>query len=258
MRDRIAVFLKYRYLLQDLIMRDIKVKYRRSVLGLLWSILNPLMMMVVITAVFQNIFRIKIENFPIYYLTGSTIFGLFSEASNSAMTSVLNASALIKKVYIPKYIFPVEKVLFAFVNFAFSLIAVVLMFIVLRFQVTWTALLFFVPALYVLVFSIGVGLVLSATSIFFRDIIHLYSVLLMAWQYLTPIVYPYDALPDKIKQIMAFNPMYYYVDYFRQVVMYGKIPSLTFNLICFAFASSALLIGLHVFKKQQDRFILFI
>lgn len=239
-------------------MRDIKVKYRRSILGLFWSILNPLMMMVVITTVFQNIFRIKVENFPIYYLTGSTIFGLFSEASNSAMTSVLNASSLIKKVYIPKYIFPLEKVLFAFVNFMFSLIAVIFMFLVLRFHVTWTALLFFVPALYVLVFSIGVGLVLSSTSIFFRDIVHLYSVVLLAWQYLTPIVYPFEALPDKVKMVMSFNPMYHYVDYFRQVLMYGTIPSLTSNLVCLGFSVFALLVGLHVFKKNQDRFILFI
>ncbi|MGI6298577.1 MAG: ABC transporter permease [Saccharofermentanales bacterium] len=258
MRSYIEVFCKYRFLLYDLISRDIKVKYRRSILGILWSVLNPLLMMLVITSVFQNIFKVQIENFPIYYLTGSTLFGLFSESTSTAMTSITGSAALMKKVYIPKYIFPMEKVLFAFVNFAFSLIAVVIMIIILRFPLQWTIILGIIPALYVLVFSLGVGLMLSAFSVFFRDIVHLYSVLLLAWQYLTPIMYPYEALPDTMKRVMLLNPMYYYINYFREVVMYGNVPSLRINLICIAIALSALVLGIFVFKKKQDRFILFI
>ncbi len=258
MRSYIEVFCKYRFLLYDLISRDIKVKYRRSILGILWSVLNPLLMMLVITSVFQNIFKVQIENFPIYYLTGSTLFGLFSESTSTAMTSITGSAALMKKVYIPKYIFPMEKVLFAFVNFAFSLIAVVIMIIILRFPLQWTIILGIIPALYVLVFSLGVGLMLSAFSVFFRDIVHLYSVLLLAWQYLTPIMYPYEALPDTMKRIMLLNPMYYYINYFREVVMYGNVPSLRINLICITIALSALVLGIIVFKKKQDRFILFI
>lgn len=258
MRSYIEVFCKYRFLLYDLISRDIKVKYRRSILGILWSVLNPLLMMLVITSVFQNIFKVQIENFPIYYLTGSTLFGLFSESTSTAMTSITGSAALMKKVYIPKYIFPMEKVLFAFVNFAFSLIAVVIMIIILRFPLQWTIILGIIPALYVLVFSLGIGLMLSAFSVFFRDIVHLYSVLLLAWQYLTPIMYPYEALPDTMKRVMLLNPMYYYINYFREVVMYGNVPSLRINLICIAIALSALVLGIFVFKKKQDRFILFI
>lgn len=258
MKPHFEVFLRYRYLLQDLIVKDIKVKYRRSILGLVWSVLNPLMMMIVITTVFSKIFKITVENFPIYYLTGSTIFNLFSEGSQLAMSSVLGASSLIKKVYIPKYIFPLEKVMFAFVNFLFSLIAVIIMFIILRFPVQWTVILFIVPAIYVLIFSIGIGLILSTMSVFFRDIVHLYSVLVVAWQYLTPIMYPYAGLSEGMKTFMQFNPMYYYVVYFRNVTMYGTVPGLNFNLICMAFSLGALAIGLVVFKKKQDRFILFI
>ena len=257
MRGQIEVFLKYRFLLQDLILKDIRIKYRKSILGILWSVLNPLLMMLVITAVFSNIFKVQIENFPIYYLSGAVMFNFFSEATITGMSSVLQAANLIKKVYIPKYIFPLEKALFAFVNFLFSLIAVLLIYLILGHPLHWTALLFFVPSLYLLVFATGIALVLSCWSIYFRDVIHLYGVVLTAWTYLTPIVYPFDALPAKMQQIMLFNPMYHYVDYFRQVTMYGTIPGLSTNLICLGVALFSLIIGLWIFKKNQDRFILF-
>lgn len=258
MIGQIEVFLKYRFLLQDLILKDIRIKYRKSILGILWSVLNPLLMMIVITAVFQNIFKVKVENFPIYYLTGSTLFNFFSEATVSGMSSVLSASSLIKKVYIPKYIFPLEKALFAFVNFLFSLIAVLLMFLILRTPLHWTALLFFVPAIYILVFAIGISLILSCWSVYFRDIIHLYGIVLTAWIYLTPIIYPVDALPKQMQMLMKFNPMHHYVDYFRQVLMYGHVPNLTENIICIGVSALSLIVGLFVFKRNQDRFILYI
>ena len=130
MKQSLAMFVKYRHLLFNLIGRDLKVKYRRSVLGILWSVLNPLLMMLVITAVFSNIFKFNVEHFPVYYLTGYTLFNFFSEATNMCNSSILEASALIKKVYIPKYIFPLEKVTFALVNMLFSLIAMALIYAV--------------------------------------------------------------------------------------------------------------------------------
>jgi ABC-2 type transport system permease protein len=258
MKAQLEVFLKYRFLLQDLILKDIRIKYRKSVLGILWSVLNPLLMMLVITAVFENIFRVRIENFPIYYLSGAVMFNFFSEATVSGMSSVLQAASLIKKVYIPKYIFPLEKALFAFVNFLFSLIAVVLIYLILGVPLHLSALLFFIPSLYLLIFAIGIALVLASWAVYFRDIIHLYGVVLTAWTYLTPIVYPYDALPVQMQRLMQFNPMFHYVSYFRQVTLYGQIPSLATNVICAAFALLSLVVGLLIFKKNQDRFILFI
>ncbi len=258
MNKYLVNFYHYTHLLQNLIVRDLKVKYRRSVLGFLWSILNPLLMMLVITAVFQNIFRVNIENFPIYYLTGSLIFNFMSEATSLAMVSVLSSAPLIKKVYIPKYIFPLEKCLFAFVNMLFSSVAVIIMFFVLHFKLTWTALLFFVPMIFTLIFSIGLGLILSAADVFFRDIGHLYSVWITAWMYLTPVIYPMETVTDGMKDVMKFNPMYYFVDYFRQVVMYNNIPGFDFNLICIGFSFGFLLLGLLIFKLKQDKFILYI
>ncbi len=263
LKTRISVYLvnfkKYRYLLQDLVLRDIKIKYRRSILGIVWSVLNPLLMMLVTTAVFQNLFRFNIKNFPIYYLTGILIFNFVAEATSGAMVSVIGAGALIRKVYIPKYIFPLEKCLFAFVNMAFSLIATVIMLLILQVDISWTILLFWVPLVYALIFSVGLGLILASFNVFFRDIGHLYSVWTTAWMYLTPIIYPMEILNDTfILPIVKLNPLYFFVDYFRQVVMYGTLPSLYSNMMCLIYSMVFLILGLLVFKKKQDRFILYI
>ena len=176
MKKQIQTFMRYRFLLEDLISRDLKVKYRRSVLGLVWSILNPLLMMLVVTTVFNTVLRIKIDNFPLYYLTGSLIFNFISEATSSALVSIISSAPLIKKVYVPKYIFPVEKTLFSFVNMLFSLIAVIIIMLIYGNQWHWTLLLFPVPLVYALIFAIGFGLILASINVFFRDVGHLYSV----------------------------------------------------------------------------------
>ena len=171
MKKQIQTFMRYRFLLEDLISRDLKVKYRRSVLGLIWSILNPLLMMLVVTTVFSTILRIQIENFPLYYLTGSLIFNFISEATSAALISIISSAQLIKKVYVPKYIFPLEKTLFSFVNMLFSLIAIVIIMVITpNTPWHWTLVLFPVPLIYALVFAIGLGLILASVNVFFRDV----------------------------------------------------------------------------------------
>lgn len=257
MKQYFKNFFKYRYLIGDLISRDLKVKYRRSVLGFAWSILNPFLMMLVITAVFQNLFKSSVDNFPIYYLTGYLLFSFMTESTTLAMTSVINSSGLIKKVYIPKYIFPIEKCLFSFINMLLSFIAVVIVMLILRVEFYATFFLFLIPMIYALVFSIGLGLFLASATVFFRDIIHLYSVVTVAWMYLTPILYPMDILPDFMFKVLSFNPLYHFVLYLRALVMQGHIPDLRTNLICMGFSVIMLFLGTVFFKKQQDKFILY-
>ncbi|MCI8623086.1 MAG: ABC transporter permease [Provencibacterium sp.] len=253
-----AAFRKYRHLLEELVARDIKLKFRRSVLGMLWSVLNPLLMMLVITAVFQNLFRFDIENFPVYYLTGSLLFNFVTEATSGAMHAVVSSGPLIRKVYIPKYIFPLEKCLFAFVNMLFSAAATAVMIAVLRVPLGPQALLFWLPFVYALLFSIGLGMILATLQVFFRDTAHLYGVFVTAWLYLTPVIYPVEILPGWMLPVVRCNPLYYFVDFFRQVVLYRSLPGLETSLICPLFALAALALGVLVFKKKQDRFILFI
>ncbi len=259
-------FKRYLPLMANLTARDLKVKYRRSFLGIAWSILNPLLTMLVLTQVFSVLLKVRVENFPVYYIVGASMWNFFVDATTGSMESVINASSLIKKVYIPKYVFPLEKCLFSLVNFAFSLIAVVIVMLFQLFPITPAALLMPVPILYCFVFSVGVSLILSAMAVYFRDIIHLYSVLTTVWMYLTPIIYPISLIRDSSKVLFGIiqcNPMYHFVEYFRAVMMYGSgdytaLPGLSENVICFAFAASFLLIGALVFHKAQDKFILHI
>lgn len=258
MRDYFQKFYRYRYLLKELVSRDIKVKYRRSVLGVAWSVLNPLLMMLVMTAVFSTIFKFQVENYPVYYLTGLLIFNFVNEATNASMTSIIDNAPLIKKVYIPKYIFVLEKCLFALVNALYSLIAMFIIMLILRVHVSWTIVLLPIPLVYTFLFSVGLGLILGTCNVFFRDIGHLYGVWTTAWMYLTPIIYPIEILPNFVKSVVAFNPLIYYVNYFRNIVLYGVVPSFRENVICIGIALLFLILGLWVFKANQDKFILHI
>jgi ABC-2 type transport system permease protein len=261
-KDVVAIK-RYKYLLSDLVTRDIKTKYRRSALGVLWSVLNPLLMMLVLTAVFSKIIRVEVEGgFALFYLTGYIIFNFISESSNFSLTSMINAGGLIKKVYIPKYIFPLEKTIFSLVNMLFSLIAFVLVFGIFlatgKVEIHATMLLFFIPMIYIFIFAFGLNLILSTLNVFFRDVGHLWGVFVTVWMYATPIIYPINIVPEWLQSIIRFNPLYHYVTYFRNVMIYGTVPSLTDNLICFGFSLIFLLVGITVFRKNQDKFVLHI
>lgn len=260
-------FKRYIPLLINLTSRDIKVKYRRSVLGLAWSVLNPLLTMLVLTQVFRLLLRVEVPDFAVYFMLGSSMFTFFSEATSSSMGAMLDAAPLIKKVHIPKYIFPLEKCLFATVNFMFSMVAVVIVMFLNPainagsvIKPTWSMLLFPLPVIYCFLFSLGAGLILSACTVFFRDILHLYSVFLTMLNYLTPIIYPMSLLESHnvISTIVRLNPIYHFVDYFREIMLYGNIPSLKTNMLCLALGIAALLLGIVLFKKMQDKFILHI
>lgn len=256
--ERLNVFLKYRNLLRELVARDIKVRYRRSFLGMLWTVLNPLLMMVVITIVFSTLFKQNIEHFPIYYLAGSLVFSFNSETTSNALYAIIGNSSLMKKVYIPKYLFPLSKTVSGLVNLGFSLIAMFIVMIILRVEFRPTLLLLPIPLFYVFLFAAGSGLFLAAVTVFFRDVANFYGVFVMAWTYFTPIFYPTSILPEAALKLMYLNPMYHYVEYMRQLILYGQFPGMKENLVCFLFGVISLVIGVIVFYKKQDRFVLFI
>ena len=170
---------KYKDLLFELVLRDIKIKYKKSILGVLWSVLNPLLMMIVLTIVFSEIFKSSINNFPLYLITGQVIFNFFSEATNMSMVSILGNGSLIKKVYIPKYIFPLSKTVFGLVNLIFSLIAVIIVFLFTKQSIGIATIFIPISLFYTFLFSFGIGLILASTAVFFRDMLHLYGVLLI-------------------------------------------------------------------------------
>ena len=257
----ISVFVKYRALIDQLVMRDIKTKYRRSVLGLVWTVLNPLLMMAVLSIVFSYFFSRygSIENFPVYLLCGQLIFNFFNESTSISMGSIIHSGELIKKVYVPKYLFPITKVLSSSVNLLSSVIALVIVMVVTRARVTPTVLLAVFPLLYVFLFSVGVSLFLAAAAVSFRDLLHLYGVLTTAWMYLTPVIYPMEILegaPKWVTLIVNINPLTAFIKIFRCVVLEGVTAPAVLHIQSLIWCGIALLIGSFVFRKAQDTFIL--
>ena len=257
-KEKIEGFRRFTPLLAELVVRDIKVRYRHSVLGLVWTVLNPLLMMIVITIVFSTLFKQNIPNFPIYYLAGSLLFSFNSEATTTALHSIISNASLIKKVYIPKYLFPFSNILSGLVNLGFSLVAMFIVMIVTRAPFHVTLLLIPIPIFYTFLFATGLGILLSALTVYFRDIAHFYGVFILAWTYLTPIFYPISILPDAAMKLMQFNPMYHYISFMRDLVLYGTFPSMQENLICIAMGAFMVFVGLFVFYKKQDSFVLFV
>lgn len=238
--------------------RDIKVRYRKSFLGMLWTVLNPLLMMIVMTIVFSTLFKSTIDNFPVYFLAGNLIFTLNSEITNNCTYAIIGNASLLKKVYIPKYLFPLSKAGSALVNLMFSLIAMFLVMIILRVPFLPTLLLLPIPIAYAFIFSLGLGLLLSAVTVYFRDIAYFYSVLLLAWNYFTPVFYPIEILPDFARKLMQLNPLYHYIDYMRNLILHGVVPGITENFVCLLMSVMMLVIGVCVFYRKQDNFILYI
>lgn len=256
--EKIDGLRRFSPLLKELVVRDIKVRYRHSALGLIWTVLNPLLMMTVLTVVFSTLFKTDIEYFPIYYLAGSLLFSFTTESTTTAMHAMISNSSLIKKVYIPKYLFPLSNMLSAMVNLCFSLIAMFIVMIITKAPFHITLLLIPIPIFYTFLFATGLGILLSALTVFFRDIAHFYGVFTLAWMYMTPIFYPVTMLPETIFKIMQFNPMYHYVTFMRDLVLNGTFPSMSENLICLAMGLVMLFIGLFVFYKKQDKFVLYV
>lgn len=250
---------QYQHLLKQLILRDIKLKYRRSFLGYLWSILNPLLTMLVLVFVFSNLFRFNIPNYPLYLITGSTLFGFLSESTSMAATSILVNAPLLKKTYVPKYIFPLSRVTSSLVNLLFSMVAILLVMLFTRATITYHLLLTPLILIEVYIFCLGLGLFLSAATVFFRDLLYLWGIFLTLWSYLTPIFYPTNIIPLRFRfWYSMLNPMNLYISQFRDILLYASLPSFEILTLGITFALVSLYIGIFVFRRSQDGFILYI
>ncbi|AEB07144.1 ABC-2 type transporter [Coriobacterium glomerans PW2] len=253
------------FILRQLVTKDFKIKYRRSRLGVAWSVLNPLLMMIVMAIVFTTMFAQAegggIPNYPLYLILGNVTFSLMSDSTSQALMSIFSASALLKKVRVHRFVFPVQKVLFSLVNFGFSLIAVALVMLWFRIIPTWHVVWLPVCLLLLVAFCMGLGLLLSALTVFFRDIMHLWSVVLTAWTYFTPIFWRVDfiqTMPHALRVLMYANPMYNYLTFMRQIFLYQANPAPITLVMCTGWAVFALLIGYTVFHRTEHRFILYI
>ncbi len=251
------------FILQQLVTKDFKLRYRRSVLGVVWSVLNPLLMMIIMSFVFQYFLRSNLEHYSLYLIVGNITFALMNDATNGGLRSIIDAASLLKKVKIDRWVFPVQKVFSAAVNFAFSLVAVAIVMVFDGVIPTIHTLWFFVGLLLVMLFSIGIGMLIGAMCVFFRDMIHLWSVVLTAWTYLTPIFWDLSLLtnsnaPAYVIWLVKVNPMYNYLEIMRSAFVYQNDPTKTVLLLALGWAVVALIAGAAVFKKTEHKFILYI
>lgn len=249
-------FVRYKFLLQELIKKEIKLKYRRSYLGILWTLLEPILTTIVLTVVFSRLYEKGEKNFPVYILGGRLIYSYFSTTTKQAMKSIRSNSAMIKKVYVPKYIYPFSSVLSGYVTFAISLIVLVLAMLVFKQPITVYLIGAIYPLIMIMVMTLGTSLILATLNVFFRDLEYLWGVVLMLIMYASAIFYEVDKLAKPGKEwIFKWNPLYAIISNFRHAI-FGE-PLNTFAVVySAAFSLGTLLIGVFVFYKKQDKFIL--
>jgi ABC-2 type transport system permease protein len=268
-------FMKYRFLLRELVNKSIKLQYRDSVLGMLWTFLQPLLTMIVLAVVFNGIFgkdSSKVVNYPVYLLCGKLLYEFFTNSTKRSMRSIRSHASIIKKVYVPKYIYPLSSVLSTFVTFLISLsvlVVVIAFFNIIQknpIDITWRVVYAVIPVIILFVFSLGVGMILATLSVFFKDVENLYDVLTLLLFYVTPIMYHIDKLGfaqgSWQLKIIKLNPLYGIIGMFRAAVLFGNDFTAYWDMrlmyYCIAAAVICFVLGFLMFYKNQDKFILHI
>ncbi len=249
---------KYRFLINQLVSRDFKTRYKRSVLGMFWSILNPLLMMIVQYIVFSTIFRSDIPYFAAYLIIGLVMFNFFSEACSQTLYSIVGNAPLIKKVYMPKYIYPVTRTMMSVINLIMSFFPMLLVCLLtgIHFKKSAVLVLFFMVCL--IIFSLGIGMMLATSMVFFRDTQFLWGVVSMMWMYITPTFYPETIIPENIRVLLKLNPLYHFMKNARLCLMSGISPEPKEYLRCLVLAVVTLAIGALIFRKNQNKFVLYL
>jgi len=249
-------FTKYQFLLQQLVARDFKTKYKRSVLGILWSFLNPLLMMTVQYIIFSTLFKSTITNFAVYLLIGIVCFNFFNEAVTYSLMSIVGNSNLITKVYVPKYIYPISKICSAGINMLFSIIPVIIVLIATKASLSYAMLITPFGIACLMMFSLGIGLILASSMVFFRDTQFLWGIVSLLWMYATPIFYPETIIPENFLVLYKMNPLYHFIRFIRITLINGVSPEPRAYFVCLLAAIIPLVIGIVIFKKTEDKFIL--
>lgn len=258
MKRLIANFRKYQYLLNELVKKDIKLKYRSSVLGFLWTMLEPLLTMIVLTIVFQSFRSSSMEHFPVYILCGRLIYAYFSNGTKLALKSIRRNSSMIRKVYVPKYIYPLSSSISGYITFLISLIVLVIVAVVQNIQPTWHLIEAIIPLVTILILTIGVGFILATMDVFFRDAEYLWGVILMLIMYASAIFYdPKELLGSQNAWILKFNPLFGVITNFRNAI-FGDPMNVKYTLYTVGFSVITLVVGLIMFYKKQDKFVLYI
>jgi ABC-2 type transport system permease protein len=249
---------RYRELIWALALKDLRVRYKRSVLGFLWALLNPLMMMIILTIVFSMVMRIAISHYSVFLISALLPWTFFSQALSYSVDSIVGNGELLKKLYIGKSVFPVAAVLANLINFLLSLIPLVPLLLVLRFPIHWTWVYLPFPLICLMAFALGFGFLCATANVFFRDVAHIIQIVLSAWFYFSPIIYPLDLVPQRYHLLFHLNPMLYILNGFRMAIYYGMLPTEQSAAMCLACGLAFLVLGYLVFRRYQDTFVYYL
>ena len=249
---------KHRFLFQQLVHRDFTKKYKRTVLGVAWSMISPLLSLMVMRIVFTSLLGSEIEHYTIYLFSGQLIFSFFSDSTNEGMSALLNNADIFTKVNVPKYMFLLSKNVSSLINFGLTLIIYFLFVLADGIPITWKFLLLVYPIVCLVIFNLGVGLILSAVFVFFRDIQYLYGIFTTLLMYVSAIFYSIETFPEMGQNLFLLNPVYLYIRYFRKIVIESTIPSVEFHLLAAAYALAALGVGCLIYKKKNHSFLYYV
>ncbi|MBR5874955.1 MAG: ABC transporter permease [Oscillospiraceae bacterium] len=249
---------KHQFLFEELVKRDFKQKYKRTVLGMGWSLLSPLLQLLVMSIVFKQFFGRNMDHYTIYLFCGNLVYAYFKESTSGGMNSLMANRGIFSKVNVPKYMFLLSKNVSSLINFGLTLCIFFLFALIdgVDFGLHFLALIY--PICCLVVFNIGVGLVLSALFVFFRDISYLYDIFTLLLMYMSAIFYTVDTMAPWFQKLILCNPVYCYIKYFRVVVLDGNIPSLAFHALCAFYALVVLAIGAWVYKHYNHKFLYYV
>jgi ABC-type polysaccharide/polyol phosphate export permease len=255
MLHELTELMRYRFLIWNLVVRDLKVRYKRSFLGFIWVMLSPLLQMVVMYVVFSQILRFSVAHYAIYLLVGILAFNLFSQSTVSAMGNLQSNAAILRKLYVPPSVFVASAIGSALVNFVFALgpLVAIAIFNGLSPSLVWLFIL--VPSMLTALFAMGIGLIVSALFVFFHDIFEIYQVLINLYYFLTPVMYPLTTLPQPLRDWEAYNPLYLYLDMTRNAVIRNALPAPETLLLAAGLSIAVLIVGWLIFTRVEDRFV---
>lgn len=245
-----------KFLLKQLVKRDLTSKYKDSVLGIAWSFLNPLLIMLVFTAIFSMIFGRQIENYPVYFLSGRIIYDFFKSATTGAMKSIKGNAGILKKIYIPKYMLIVSKICYEFINFLISFIILFGVMFATGAPFHLTAIVGIIPIFFLLVLIVGVGMILSVCNTYFTDVGHLYKVFTLILMYASALFYPMEIVPTLVQKIFTLNPVYCAISCFRECIVFGILPDMSKIAYLAVFGLTTLFIGIILFKMYEKKLAL--
>lgn len=250
--------LRHQFLFEELVKRDFKKKYKRTVLGMAWSVLSPLLMLLVMRLVFTQFFGRGMEHYTTYLFCGNLVFSYFSESTNQGMTSLMGNAGIFTKVNVPKYLFLFSKNVQTLINFGLTLCVFFVFCVLDGITFTWKFICLLYPICCLVLFNVGVGLILSAMFVFFRDIQYLWSVFTQLLMYMSAIFYTIDSYSYTVQCLFLLNPLYLFIRYFRKIVIEATIPTIWFHLLMLADVIIVFGIGCWMYKKYNTRFLYYV